>query len=101
MEAVWHASEQVCVEGLVHTKADIVGQQIKDVALATDLKDVSNILYCCYLMCLLLREAKHDNDYKERPFVKCTQIRKFPIQRFDGPPCIRSCVIWVNTSLAR
>ena len=38
------------MEGLVHTKADIVGEQIKGVALATDLKDVSNILYCCYVM---------------------------------------------------
>ena len=32
------------MEGLVHAKADIVGEQIKGVALAADLKDVSNIL---------------------------------------------------------
>ena len=38
------------MEGLVHTKADIVGEQIKGVALATDLQDVSSPLYgvsCC------------------------------------------------------
>ena len=33
------------MEGLVHTKADIVGEQIKGVALATDLKDVSSVLH--------------------------------------------------------
>ena len=44
------------VEGLVHTKADIVGEQIKGVALATDLEDVSSVLYCCYVVCLLLSE---------------------------------------------
>ena len=48
--------QQVRVEGLVHTKADIVGEQIKGVALATDLKDVSSIPYCCYVMCLLMSE---------------------------------------------
>ena len=36
---------QVRVEGLVHTKANIVGEQIKGVALATDLKDVSSVLH--------------------------------------------------------
>ena len=29
------------MEGLVHTKADIVGEHIKDVVMATDLQDVS------------------------------------------------------------
>ena len=33
------------MEGLVHTKTDIVGEQIKGVALATDLKDVSSVLH--------------------------------------------------------
>ena len=44
------------MEGLVHTKADIVGEQIKGVAQATDLKDVSSVPYCCYVVCLLLSE---------------------------------------------
>ena len=33
--------QQVRVEGLIDTKADIVGEHIKDVVMATDLQDVS------------------------------------------------------------
>ena len=46
--------QQVRVEGLVRTKVDIVGEQVKGVALATNLEDVSSVTSYNYYVVMTL-----------------------------------------------
>ena len=46
--------QQVRVEGLVRTKVDIVGEQVKGVALATNLEDVSSVTSYNYCVVMTL-----------------------------------------------